>query len=410
MKTFYSSFFSALLTFFSFSVISQVPSLTLTGVMDFTIPSSMATVSGGAQGKAIEVAAIKDISDLSIYGLGVANNGGGTDGQEYTFPSISVSAGEHILVARDTAAIHSYFGSCFDNFDHVLVANNSISQNGDDAIELFKNTNNIETFGDVNVDGTGQPWEYLDSWAWKDTLIPGDVSSSNLFTSGPNTTWTHVLTAAQISDGVSSQAVQTLTINVTSLPSGGANLRVAKSTANGNNFNGPSQALTLGLNTFSVTAVSFDRYVKFQLSSGAVGFDHLVLNGNRIHYGNWGYGTPNCSDGSTSTQSSNCRYPICPSILIQNLNITLKVNTANITVGPNGMYAGGGFLGGSDALQLTDADGDGTWEGVATLPLSAAGGPNHYAFFNSPNGSSDWGTKEDLSGLPCGDRSSLSSF
>ena len=37
---------------------------------------------------------------------------------------------------------------------------------------------------------------------------------------------------------------------------------------------------------------------------------------------------------------------------------------ANITVGANGMYAGGGFLGGSDALQLTDADGDGTWEGV----------------------------------------------
>ena len=311
MKILYSSFFAALITFFTFNVNAQVPSLTLTGVMDFTIPSSMASISGGAQGKAIEVAAIKDISDLSLYGLGVANNGGGTDGQEYTFPAISVSAGEHILVARDTAAIHAYFGSCYDNFDHVLVANSSISQNGDDAIELFKNSNNIETFGDVNVDGTGEPWEYMDSWAWKDTTIAGDISSSNLFTSGPNATWTHVLTAAQISDGASSQAAQSLVINVTSLPSSGANVRVAKSVANGNNFNGPAQALSLGLNTINVTSVGFDRYVKFQFSDGAVAFDHIALNGNRIHYGHWGYGTVNCSDGSTSTQTSGCRYPIC---------------------------------------------------------------------------------------------------
>ena len=50
----------------------------------------MATVSGGAQGKAIHLIADNNISDLSIYGVGVANNGGGTDGQEYTFPAISV--------------------------------------------------------------------------------------------------------------------------------------------------------------------------------------------------------------------------------------------------------------------------------------------------------------------------------
>ena len=31
------------------------------------------------------------------------------------------------------------------------------------------------------------------------------------------------------------------------------------------------------------------------------------------------------------------------------------------------MYAGGGFLGGSDALQLTNLNGDSIWEGVATV-------------------------------------------
>ena len=43
--------------------------------MDFTVPS------GGSNGKAIHVTATDTISDLSIYGIGVANNGGGTDGQ-----------------------------------------------------------------------------------------------------------------------------------------------------------------------------------------------------------------------------------------------------------------------------------------------------------------------------------------
>ena len=51
--------------------------------MDFTVPV------GGSSGKAIHLVATGNILDLSSYGIGVANNGGGTDGQEYTFPSIS---------------------------------------------------------------------------------------------------------------------------------------------------------------------------------------------------------------------------------------------------------------------------------------------------------------------------------
>merc|ERR1711998_88919 len=42
-----------------------------------------------------------------------------------------------------------------------------ISQNGDDAIELFYNGAVVETFGDIAVDGSGETWEYLDSWAYK---------------------------------------------------------------------------------------------------------------------------------------------------------------------------------------------------------------------------------------------------
>lgn len=143
--------------------ISSQNNLELVGVLDLDVPT------GGSTGKAIHVRANQNISDLSIYGIGIANNGGGTDGQEYTFPLISLNTGEEVIVCRDTAAINSYFVGCTP-FNLVILDNQAvITQNGDDAIELFENGVVIETFGDINVDGTGEPWEYKDSWAYKDT-------------------------------------------------------------------------------------------------------------------------------------------------------------------------------------------------------------------------------------------------
>ena len=81
-------------------------------------------------------------------------------------------------------------------------------------------------------------------------------------------------------------------------------------------------------------------------------------------------------------------------------NVTFSVNTENIEVGANGIYVGGGVLGGSDAYALSDDDGDGVW--VTTIAL-APGTTGNYIFFNSPNGSSDWGTKENLNGQDCAD-------
>ena len=146
--------------------------LELAGVLDLDVPT------GGSTGKAIHVRALQNISDLSIYGIGIANNGGGTDGQEYTFPSISLNIGEDVIVCRDTVAINSYFVGC-SPFNLVILDDQAvITQNGDDAIELFENGIVIESFGDINVDGTGEPWEYKDSWAYKDTS--GSVTFNGL--------------------------------------------------------------------------------------------------------------------------------------------------------------------------------------------------------------------------------------
>jgi hypothetical protein len=122
--------------------------------------------SGTNGGKAVHIRANRDISDLSIYGLGVANNGGGTDGIEVNFSAQSLQAGDHVLVAREPGTIAEYLGSCFNDFD-VVVQDDGMNQNGDDAIELFEDGLVIETYGDVDVDGTGQFWEYAGSWGYK---------------------------------------------------------------------------------------------------------------------------------------------------------------------------------------------------------------------------------------------------
>ena len=105
------------------------------------------------------------------------------------------------------------------------------------------------------------------------------ISTCSDFIAGPNATWPHVLVATTLADSAASQAAQTYTMNVISLPAGGANVRVYKTTANGSNYFGNPVALTLGSNTITVAAVTFDRAVKFQFSSGDVEFDALSLNG-----------------------------------------------------------------------------------------------------------------------------------
>lgn len=151
--------------------------LSLKGITDFITPAA------GSSGKAIYLIANETIPNLSIYGLGIANNGGGTDGQEYRFPNIAVPQGSKIILARDTAALATYMSSCWSNFTVILLDTfGVVNQNGDDAVELFRVGEAVETFGDVNVDGSGEDWEYTGSWAYKNTngkWIVGEVNCTD---------------------------------------------------------------------------------------------------------------------------------------------------------------------------------------------------------------------------------------
>ena len=66
-------------------------------------------LSGGLP-KGVAVRALNDIADLSAYGLGSANNGGGTDGQEFTFPADPATQGDIIYVASEATRFEEFFG------------------------------------------------------------------------------------------------------------------------------------------------------------------------------------------------------------------------------------------------------------------------------------------------------------
>ncbi|WP_421713422.1 ExeM/NucH family extracellular endonuclease [Alteromonas abrolhosensis] len=152
----------------------QANDLVISGVID-------GPLSGGVP-KAVELFVVNDIADLSAYGIGTANNGGGTDGEEFTFPAgTSASAGSYIYVASEIDGFTAFFGSAPD-YD-----TSSMGINGDDAIELFKDGSVIDTFGDINTDGNGTPWEYLDGWAYRtsgQSANGGSFEASNWTYSG----------------------------------------------------------------------------------------------------------------------------------------------------------------------------------------------------------------------------------
>jgi len=140
-----------------------------------------ATLTGGTP-KGVEIYVLNDVSDLSIYGLGSANNGGGTDGEEFTFPAVAATEGDFIYVSSDSANFNNFFG--FDS-DYV---DGSMGINGDDAIELFQNGVVVDLYGDINVDGNGEVWEYLDSWAYRinGTSPSATFNAADWIIAGPN--------------------------------------------------------------------------------------------------------------------------------------------------------------------------------------------------------------------------------
>ncbi|MCH1926069.1 ExeM/NucH family extracellular endonuclease [Shewanella sp. C32] len=140
--------------------------MVITGVVD-------GPLSGGVP-KAVEVYVVNDISDASRCGIGYAFNGGNSQGQRGAFAAAPVSAGSFLYVATETAGFNAFFGFNPD----LVISSGTI--NGDDRVELYCDGTMVDSFGEQGVDGTGQPWEYLDGWAHRNAATTADGANFNL--------------------------------------------------------------------------------------------------------------------------------------------------------------------------------------------------------------------------------------
>ncbi|UOB18540.1 Ig-like domain-containing protein [Abyssalbus ytuae] len=334
--------------------------LSLQGIMSLAWDSA-----GTNGGKAIHLVANEDIADLSLFGLGTANNGGGTDGKEYVLPAQSVSKGDDILLAREVDLISAYFEGCMSEFEHIITAESTINQNGDDAIELFQGDTVIETYGDANIDGTGEDWEYSGSWAYK---VDGFWTTGGIDCSvGSTTNSTSACPYPLCAEPLMLQGILALSWEGSGANGGKAiHLKAVKDipdlsiyglgTANngggsdGLEYTLPNQAVNKGddiiiarepatLAAYFGTCIdSFDHVIEATSSINQSGDDAIELFKNGVvietygdvtyssdaatpweYTGSWAYkvddlwtiGGIKCADGSTSTQSSSCVYPIC---------------------------------------------------------------------------------------------------
>ena len=400
-KYFWRSGLLAITFLFSLSINSQ--DLSLKGILDLQLPS------GGSDGKAIHVVANVDIPNLVYYGIGVANNGGGSDNQEYTFPSISVSAGDNILVVRSTTAMATYLE--IDESTIIDANDNDISQNGDDAIELYYNGEVIETFGEINVDGSGQPWEYLDSWAYKEngTWTYGGVECTNGSTTSAGSNCPYPYTGIySVGTAVSTTYEVTFSVNTQNIQVGNEGMYVGGGILGeitGNGALAYQMSDDDGDGTYTVVV---------SLPEGTSG-NYVFLN-SPTAVNDWDakevLAGLECADAdnfndrilepvTADTTLLHC-FGSCETDgscgETTSYNVTFELNTSNIEVGPNGMFVGGGIFGGPDALPMSDDDGDGVW----TVTTSVAEGiSGNFTYINSDT--VNYAGKEDISGQECAD-------
>ena len=290
----------------------------------------------------------------------------------------------------------------------IIESNTSISQNGDDAIELYFNAEVVETFGDIDTDGTGESWEYLDSWAYKvdGAWTYGGVNCTDGSDDSASSNCPYPYTGAYtVGTEIQTETFDvTFSVNTANITVGELGMYVGGGVLGGANAYAMSDDDQDG--TWTVTIA---------LNEGTTG-NYIFLNSPATD-NDWGakenLAGQECADpnnyddrilapvtadttllhcfGSCETDGS------CPS---EFFDVTFSVNTENIEVGPNGMYAGGGVLGGANAYAMSDDDGDGTWTVTISLVSGTSG---NYTFLNSPNDGGDWGAKEDLAGQECAD-------
>ena len=278
------------------SISSQTPDIFTSGSSSWPYVLTATTVADGAASQEAQTFTM-NVTSLPSGGANFRVYKTTANGSDYFGNLTAMVLGENtftVAAATFDRAVKFQFSSGDVEFESLSVNGESLfsplptfvltnAAGCDSTVTLDLTINSSTTGTDVQTACDSYTW--IDGNTYTESTSNGGGATTmaaqtpGLFAAGPNATWTNVFTACTNGDG-NGGAQQTVVINVTSLPSGGANYRVFKTTANGGSFNGNATALSLGVNTLNVAAVSFERTVKFQFSDGAIEFDALSLNGS----------------------------------------------------------------------------------------------------------------------------------
>ena len=430
-----------------------ISDLSMQGVLDFSLP--------GKYFRGFHLKATADIADLSVYSMETYSSGDRlTANNTYTL-SGSASAGDDILFwfsnAENAANIYMNASNIFD----VVVdesANNWNGYNGDDPLTLSMNGTVVETYGELGVDGSGEAWEYLDTWAYKvdGAWTYGAVNC----TDGSYYMWdsgcVYPLAIGQQATGASTDLVTAFSHDFHTMSQAGlwyndGEAPIQRVTTNPADDDDAMKYTDDGSQAYSNMQIQFtskvdmssmntftvDVYVdgttttgtapvnlalKLQDSSEGTPWTNQNVIIQDITADTWTTLTFAFNDDASMSRDDVDRIVVqfngegnndqvvaymknmvgsyTEPVATLYTDVTFTVNTSTIEVGANGMYLGGGVIGSATAYAMTDADGDGTWEVTVSLEEGTAG---NYIFLNSPSNDGDWGTKEDLGGQECGD-------
>ncbi|MDA9367623.1 lamin tail domain-containing protein [bacterium] len=282
--------------------------------------------------------------------------------------------------------------------------------NGDDALILMNGTDTIDVIGTPGVDpgsswsvGTGSTKDHtlirkasvdMGSTDWTTGATEWDVYAQN--------TWSYA--GAHSSSCIVTPKNVTFQVDMTNVTASFTNVYVSGTV---NNWSGNSNQLTdadgdgVYEGTLSLMPGSYEYKFTYDNWTGQESLDATLDSACTLTTG--AFTNRYATFGNADTTLPVVCWEECSACAVQtNFVVTFMVNSANITVGTNGLYLGGGVIGGANAVQLADPDGDGIYVGTDTLNGSTGG---NFIFLNSPTWSGDWGAKENLAGLACADAS-----
>jgi hypothetical protein len=395
----------------------------------------------GGTPKGVELYVINNIADLSMYGLGSANNGGGTDGEEYTFPAVSAVAGQYIYIASDSAQFNAFFGFFPQDSDF------SMTVNGDDAIELFYMGAAIDVFGDINVDGSGQPWDYADGWAYSNnsraqttTFNSGDWTYSGINALDGETTNGTATTPVPVgtyTSGAASGVSVTLTVTDVGLNSDNCTATVSVLDTIAPTFGSCPGDMTINADVAGCMAVATwtapveaDNCSGVTATSSANSGDTLALGVNTITY------TATDASGNTSTCTFDVTVVTALAVTVTSTDVLCNGDSTGIAapggtgnVGPVtydfGTMNQAALPAGTHLFTVTDSIGcmvtdsvtitepdaivltsvitdENNGDGSGAIDLTVTGGAGGNTFDWDNDGTGDFDDLEDLSGLNTG--------